>query len=141
MAAQTHPPITGGDGASAPLATAEFFNTDGSISPAATMNVACSRHISVVLQDGRVLVAGGKVAGGGATNAAEIYDPISNEFVALSDLCSPKWIQTLALEPSAYHIYGHWPIRDHAAGRYSQSCTSGARLPAFHRHFEDKDKT
>jgi len=44
--------ITGDDGANAPLATAEFFNMDGSISPAAAMNVARSRHISVVLQDG-----------------------------------------------------------------------------------------
>src|SRR5260370_17518195 len=51
-------PITGGDGASAPLATAEFFNTDGSISPAAAMNVACSRHISVVLPSAPVLVPG-----------------------------------------------------------------------------------
>src|SRR2546422_7427077 len=76
--------ITGGDGASAPLATAEFFNTDGSVSPAAPMNVARSGHISVVLQDGRMLVAGGTVAGGGATNAAEIYDPVANTWTSLA---------------------------------------------------------
>src|SRR2546427_9316482 len=76
--------ITGGDGASAPLATAEFFNTDGSVSPAAPMNVARSKHISVVLQDGRVLVAGGTVPGGGVTNAAEIYDPIANTWTSLA---------------------------------------------------------
>ncbi len=76
--------ITGGDGASGPLATAEFFNTDGSVSPAVPMNVARSGHISVVLQDGRVLVGGGTVAGGGATNAAEIYDPIANTWTSLA---------------------------------------------------------
>jgi Kelch motif protein len=76
--------ITGGDGASGPLATAEFFNTDGSVSAAAPMNVARSKHVSVVLQDGRVLVAGGTVAGGGATNAAEIYDPVANSWTSLA---------------------------------------------------------
>jgi hypothetical protein len=76
--------ITGGDGASGPLATAEIFNTDGSVSPAAPMNVARSGHISAVLQDGRVLVAGGTVAGGGATNAAEIYDPTANTWTSLA---------------------------------------------------------
>src|SRR5947209_12140425 len=76
--------ITGGDGANGPLATAEFFNTDGSVSAAAPRNVARSKHVSVVLQDGRVLVAGGTVAGGGATNAAEIYDPVANSWASLA---------------------------------------------------------
>ena len=76
--------ITGGDGASGPLATAEFFNSDGSVSPAVPMNIARSKHISVVLHDGRVLVAGGAVAGGGATNGAEIYDPVANSWTNLS---------------------------------------------------------
>src|SRR5467141_1538650 len=76
--------ITGGDGASGPLATAEFFNTDGSVSPAAPMNVARSGHISAVLQDGRVLVAGGTVSGGGATNSAEIYDPLSGTWTSIA---------------------------------------------------------
>src|SRR2546422_221808 len=45
---------------------------------------ARSGHISVVLQDGRMLVAGGTVAGGGATNAAEIYDPVANTWTSLA---------------------------------------------------------
>ena len=76
--------IAGGDTGSGPTATAEFFNTDGSVSPAVPMNVARSKHISVVLQDGRVLVAGGTVDGGGATNAAEIYDPVANSWTSLA---------------------------------------------------------
>src|SRR2546428_2901908 len=76
--------ITGGDGASGPLATAEFFNRDGSVSAAAPINVARSKHISIVLKDGRVLIAGGTVAGGGATNAAEIYDPTASTWGSLA---------------------------------------------------------
>ncbi len=76
--------ITGGDGASGLLATAEFFNTDGSVSAAAPMNVARNKHISIVLKDGRVLIAGGTVAGGGATNAAEIYDPTASTWGSLA---------------------------------------------------------
>ena len=76
--------ITGGDGASGPLTTAELLNTDGSVSAAAPMNVARSGHISAVLQNGRVLVAGGTIAGGGATNAAEIYDPVADTWTSLA---------------------------------------------------------
>ncbi len=76
--------ITGGDGANGPLADAELFGTDGTFSAAAPMNVARSRHISAVLQDGRVLVAGGTTTGGGATNAAEIYDPIANSWTSVA---------------------------------------------------------
>ena len=76
--------ITGGEGTSGALATAEMFGMGGSVSPAAPMNVARSKHISVVLQDGRVLVAGGTVVGGGVTNAAEIYDPATNSWSSLA---------------------------------------------------------
>ncbi len=70
--------ITGGNGASGALATAEFFNADGTIASAPPMNTARSRHISIALQDGRVLLAGGETTGGGVTNAAEIFDPVGN---------------------------------------------------------------
>ena len=38
----------------------------------------------------------------------------------------PQRRQTLALEPSAYHICNEQPIRDGASHRYSKSHTSGA---------------
>lgn len=50
--------VTGGEGASGALASAEFFSA-GSFASAPAMNVARSRHAAVVLQDGRVLVIGG----------------------------------------------------------------------------------
>src|SRR6266567_4196912 len=70
--------FTGGMGANGPLASAEFFGTDGTISTAPPMQDARANHIAGVLQDGRVLVAGGTTAGSGIVNAAEIYDPSSN---------------------------------------------------------------
>src|SRR5882724_3894965 len=77
--------ITGGDPGSGPVASADLFNSDGSVSPlAAPMNNPRSNHISTTLQDGRVLVAGGTVSGGGATNSAEIYDPLSGTWTSIA---------------------------------------------------------
>ncbi len=77
--------ITGGDPGSGPVASADLFNSDGSVSPlAAPMNNPRSNHISATLQDGRVLVAGGTVAGGGATNSAEIFDPVSGTWSSIA---------------------------------------------------------
>jgi len=84
LLADGHILITGGEGASGPLASAELFGMAGGVSPAAPMNVARSKHVSVTLPDGRVLVAGGVTTGGGATNAAELYDPASSSWSSLA---------------------------------------------------------
>src|SRR5882724_1872826 len=77
--------ITGGDAGSGPVASADLFNSDGSVSPlAAPMNNPRSNHISATLQDGRVLEAGGTVSGGGATNSAEIFDPVSGTWTSIA---------------------------------------------------------
>jgi len=76
--------ITGGEDATGALVTAELLNNGSSFSTAPPMDVPRSRHISIALQDGRVLVAGGSTTGGGVTNAAEIYDPSSNSWSAIS---------------------------------------------------------
>src|SRR5712664_2599355 len=77
--------ITGGDPGSGPVASADLFNSDGSVSPlAAPMNNPRSNHISATLQDGRVVVAGGTVSGGGATNSAEIFDPVSGTWSSIA---------------------------------------------------------
>ena len=75
--------VTGGEGTSGMLASAEFFNA-GSFAAAPAMNVARSGHAAVVLQDGRVLVTGGKTTGGGVTNAAEIYSPALNSWIVIA---------------------------------------------------------
>src|SRR6266850_12024 len=77
--------FTGGDPGSGPVASADLFNSDGSVSPlAAPMNNPRSNHISATLHDGRVLVAGGTVSGGGATNSAEIFDPVSGTWTSIA---------------------------------------------------------
>src|SRR5712664_1422924 len=77
--------ITGGDPGSGPVASADLFNSDGSVSLlAAPMNNPRSNHISATLQDGRVVVAGGTVSGGGATNSAEIFDPVSGTWSSIA---------------------------------------------------------
>src|SRR5258706_232603 len=75
--------ITGGESGSGPVASADIFNTDGSISTVAPMNNLRANHVSVVLQDGRVLVAGGSTTSGGVTNSAEIYDAIANTWTSI----------------------------------------------------------
>jgi len=87
--------ITGGDPGSGPVASADLFNSDGSVSPlAAPINNPRSNHVSATLQDGRVLVAGGTVSGGGATNSAEIFDPVSGTWTkrVLADAVTPCYI-------------------------------------------------
>ena len=76
--------FAGGDSGNGPTASADSFNTDGTISAAPPMMYARSKHVSVALQDGRVLVAGGLTTGGVATNTAEIFDPVANSWTSVA---------------------------------------------------------
>jgi hypothetical protein len=77
--------VTGGSDANGnALASAEFFNADGSFSDAPAMASPRSGHSAVWLPTGYVLVAGGTTSGGGATNTAELFDPLSNQWRTLA---------------------------------------------------------
>jgi len=90
--------FTGGTGSTGPLASAELFHTDGSISVAAPMLNPRTHHTAVVLKDGSVLVAGGTTSGGGTTSAAEIYDPAGNSWTAVpGGMTSPRSSHTASL--------------------------------------------
>jgi len=92
--------FTGGDpllAGSTPLATAEFFNPDGSFSVAPSMNYARSKHTATVLPDGRVLVAGGMDATGNATHTAELFDPVANSWTDAGPLMVPRSGHTASL--------------------------------------------
>ena len=88
--------VTGGEGATGPVASAEFFSS-GSFAFAPPMNVARSGHTAVVLQGGRVLVAGGKTSGGGITNAAEIYSPALNSWLVVDAMADARSGHTATL--------------------------------------------
>ncbi len=77
--------VTGGSDANGnPLASVEFFNSDGSFSDAPSMSSARSGHSAVWLPTGYVLVAGGTTSGGGVTNTAELFNPLSNQWTTLA---------------------------------------------------------
>ncbi|MFO0755207.1 MAG: kelch repeat-containing protein [Byssovorax sp.] len=63
---------------------------------AAAMTGARQQHISILLNDGRVLVAGGH-NNGTAVATAEIYDPTTNTWVAASSLATARYGHTATL--------------------------------------------
>jgi hypothetical protein len=75
--------IVGGDNGSGHVASAEFFDATGAFVTAPPMSIPRSAHSATVLQDGRVLIAGGSTSAG-ATNAAEIFDPASNAWTTVA---------------------------------------------------------
>jgi hypothetical protein len=89
--------ITGGDGGSGSLNSAEFFTANGTISSAIAMNVARSQQFAVVLSDGRVLVGGGNSSGGGTTNSAEIYDAAADSWTQTAPMTSARANASAAL--------------------------------------------
>ena len=95
--------ITGGVSASGALASVEIFDTTGNFCaaplcvPPASMNFARSKHTATVLQDGRVLVAGGIGGGGTPVASAEIYDPAANTWTVTGSLLMARSGQTASL--------------------------------------------
>ncbi|HVA83655.1 MAG TPA: kelch repeat-containing protein [Candidatus Binataceae bacterium] len=81
----------GGDSSSSPLATPTPTPTPApgdSFAPAAstpTMNQARASASAALLNNGKVLIAGG-LAASGPTNSVELYDPASNSFASAASL-------------------------------------------------------
>ena len=74
--------ITGGDVNGNPSSSVEMFNADGSITSGSPMSAARSGHSAFLLTSGEVLVTGGRTSSGGATNSAELYDPVEDSWSA-----------------------------------------------------------
>ena len=75
-------------------ASAEIYDpAAGTFTPAGTMTRIRHKHEAVLLQDGRVLIAGGSDErdGRGAYVSAEIYDPRTGKFTATGDMNAARY--------------------------------------------------
>jgi len=79
-------------GPTAPLATAEIFDPSlGTWSATGSMSEGRSDFTATLLDDGRVLVAGG------GDSSAEVYDPSTGRFVPAASMLVPRVEQTATL--------------------------------------------
>jgi hypothetical protein len=88
--------VEGGVGPSGPLNSSELYDsTAGTWSPSGSMTDARNLHTATVLQDGRVLVAGG--LGSAPLASAEIYDPASKAWTTTGSLATARYRHTATL--------------------------------------------
>ncbi len=81
----------------------------GRVIAGATMEAPRSSHIAVLLQDGRVLMAGGMVANGNLLDSAEIYDPTSGRFSSAGRMLSRRTsASAVRLRDGKVLIAGGW---------------------------------
>jgi len=96
--------VAGGNGSSNPssaLATCELYNpTPGTWSPTGTMVTARGSHKATLLNNGKVLVAGGLDATGSPLASAEIYDPVAGSWSATGPMATVRYNHTMTLLPS-----------------------------------------
>jgi hypothetical protein len=80
----------GCDVGSAAGATAELFDpTTGAFVPTGDLATSRDDHAAILLEDGRVLLAGGWTSDG-VTASTELYDPQSGRFTGGPDMSSPR---------------------------------------------------
>src|SRR5947207_5776232 len=94
--------VAGGTGASGSVTSAEIFDPSNPAAGfrmlSATMGAARARHTATVLNDGKVLIAGGDDAGTAETGTAEIFDPATESFSsALLAMAAPRIGHTATL--------------------------------------------
>jgi len=91
----------GGMNFSSTFATAELYNpAQGTFALTGSMSVARSNHTATVLNDGKVLIAGGDGSGGAAfsgLSSAEIYDPATGTFSVTGSMNDARQGQTATL--------------------------------------------
>src|SRR5436190_12195853 len=94
--------VAGGADASGSLNSVEIFDpanaAGGFRTLSASMGAARARHTATVLNDGKVLIAGGDDAGTAETSTAEIFDPATETFSSvLMAMAAPRIGHTATL--------------------------------------------
>jgi hypothetical protein len=80
--------------------TAELYNpVTGTFGPAPNPNVARAEHTATLLQNGKVLIAGGQLAIPpiAAATSAELYDPVAGTFTLAGNMNAPRSNHTATL--------------------------------------------
>jgi hypothetical protein len=95
-----------------PTATAQLLKAgSGQLQPTGSMSALRSGHTSTLLQDGRVLIAGGEVVtetGLRLTRTAELYDPASATFVAAGNMIVARIFHTATLLSTGKVLITGW---------------------------------
>lgn len=73
------------------VATTEIYDpATGRFTPAPSMSTPRTGHAAVLLQNGKVLVAGGAESDNHNLASAEIYDPVTNKWTATGSMLTPR---------------------------------------------------
>lgn len=130
--------VTGGArniGYRAELSSAEIYNPEsGTFSPTGSMSVPREGHTATLLNDGRVLIAGGSDNGQHTISTAEIYDPGIGTFTPAGSMTVPREAHTATLllsgqvliagggragMPGGYIVYRNGELYDPRSGTFS----------------------